>query len=242
MSAAALRALHVPGDPLVLPNAWDAATAKVVEAAGLPAVATTSSGVAESLGYEDGEETPVEEMLAAVARVVRAVGVPVTADMEAGYGLPGGELAQRVAATGAVGLNLEDSDHAHAPALVPAAAHAERIAAVKAGADLVLNARIDVHLHGGGTAEALERARAYAAAGADCVYPIGVADEPTIEAFVATGIPVNILLAPGAPDLARLAGLGVARVSLGHFLHAEMLAALEQRLKTLPLPSSRPRP
>ena len=100
MSAAALRALHVPGDPLVLPNAWDAATAKVVEAAGLPAVATTSSGVAEALGYEDGEQTPVEEMLAAVARVARAVGVPVTADMEAGYGLPGGELAQRLAATG----------------------------------------------------------------------------------------------------------------------------------------------
>ena len=233
MSAAALRALHVPGDPLVLPNAWDAATAKVVEEAGFPAVATTSSGVAEALGYEDGEQTPVEEMLAAVARVARVVGVPVTADMEAGYGLPDAELAERLAATGAVGLNLEDTDHARKPALAPMAAHAERIAAVKGAADLVLNARIDVHLRGGETAEALERARAYAAAGADCVYPIGVADEATIEAFVATGIPVNILLRPGAPDIARLAELGVARISLGHFLHAEMLDAFEDRVRRL---------
>ena len=233
MSAAALRALHVPGDPLVLPNAWDAATAKVVAEAGFPAVATTSSGVAEALGYEDGEQTPVEEMLAAVARVARVVGVPVTADMEAGYGLPDAELAERLAATGAVGLNLEDTDHARKPALAPMAAHAGRIAAVKAAADLVLNARIDVHLRGGDTAEALERARAYAAAGADSVYPIGVADEATIEAFVATGIPVNILLRPGAPDIARLAELGVARISLGHFLHAEMLDAFEDRVRRL---------
>ncbi len=113
------------------------------------------------------------------------------------------------------------------------AAHAERIAAVKGAADLVLNARIDVHLRGGDTAEALERARAYAAAGADCVYPIGVADEATIEAFVATGIPVNILLRPGAPTIARLAELGVARISLGHFLHAEMLDAFEDRVRRL---------
>ena len=112
-------------------------------------------------------------MLAAVARMARTVDVPVTADMEGGYGLPAAELAERLAATGAVGLNLEDTDHARHPDLVPIAQHADRIAGVKAAADLVLNARIDVHLRGGTTAEALERARAYHAAGADCVYPIG---------------------------------------------------------------------
>ena len=236
MSAAALRALHVPGHPLVLPNAWDAGTARMVERAGFPAVATTSSGVAEALGYEDGEQTPVEEMLAAVARVARAVGVPVTADMEAGYGLDDAELARRVAAAGAVGLNLEDSDHRNHPALVPAERHAARIARVKDAADLVVNARIDVHLRGGTTQEALERARAYGDAGADCVYPIGVADEATIGAFVALGLPVNVLLRPGAPSIGRLAELGVARVSLGHFLHAEMMQALQERLDGLSAP------
>ncbi len=240
MSAAALRALHVPGDPLILPNAWDAGTARLVERAGFPAVATTSAGVARALGYEDGEQTPAEEMLAAVARVARAVSVPVTADMEAGYGLDDGELGRRLADAGAVGLNLEDSDHDHHPALVPAERHAARIARIKAAADLVLNARIDVHLRGGTTQAALERARAYADAGADCVYPIGVADEATIEAFVALGLPVNVLLRPGAPPIERLAELGVARNSLGHFLHAEMEAALTERLKELPLGASGP--
>jgi 2-methylisocitrate lyase-like PEP mutase family enzyme len=233
MSAAALRALHVPGRPLILPNAWDAGSARLVERAGFPAVATTSSGVADALGYEDGERTPVEEMLAATSRVARAVAVPVTADMEAGYGLDGAELAGRVSAAGAVGLNLEDTDHPNHPALVPAERHAERIARVKGSADLVLNARVDVHLRGGSTDEALARARAYSAAGADCVYPIGVADEPTIGAFVELGVPVNILLRPGAPSIERLAELGVARVSLGHFLHAEMTEALEARLQEL---------
>jgi 2-methylisocitrate lyase-like PEP mutase family enzyme len=236
VSAAALRALHVPGNPLVLPNAWDAATALLVEQAGFPAVATTSSGVAEALGYEDGERTPVEEMLAAVARIARAVDVPVTADMEAGYGLDSGDLARRLAAAGAAGLNFEDTDHAHHPALQPVDEQARRIAAVKAGADLVLNARIDVHVRGGSTDEGLARARAYRDAGADCVYPIGVADEPTIPAYVGTGIPVNILLRPGAPPIERLAELGVARISLGHYLHAEMMDALAQRLAELQPP------
>jgi 2-methylisocitrate lyase-like PEP mutase family enzyme len=233
MSAAALRALHVPGDPLVLPNAWDAATAKVVEQAGFPVVATTSAGVAEALGYEDGDNAPADEVLAAVARIARAVSVPVTADMEAGYGLDDAELAARVTAAGASGLNLEDADHPNHPALVPIDAHAARIARIKAAGDLVLNARIDVHLRGGSTDEALERARAYAAAGADCVYPIGVADEATIAAFVELGTPVNILLRPGAPPIARLAELGVARISLGHFLHAQMLDDLRARLEEL---------
>jgi 2-methylisocitrate lyase-like PEP mutase family enzyme len=233
MSAAALRALHVPGDPLVLPNAWDAATAKVVEAAGFPAVATTSSGVAEALGFEDGEQTPAEEMLAAVARIAAAVSVPVTADLEAGYGLDPATLGARVVASGAVGLNVEDTDHARHPALTPVDVQCERIAGIKAAADVVLNARIDVHVRGGSTEEALARARAYRDAGADCVYPIGVVDEDTIRAFVDVGVPVNVLLRPGAPPIARLAELGAARISLGHFLHAEMLDALRERVSRL---------
>ena len=116
---------------------------------------------------------------------------------------------------------------------MPVERHAARIALVKQSADLVLNARVDVHLRGGSTAEALARARAYGEAGADCVYPIGVADEVTIAAFVELGVPVNILLGPGAPPIERLAELGVARISLGHYLHAEMMDALAQRLAGL---------
>jgi 2-methylisocitrate lyase-like PEP mutase family enzyme len=233
VSAAALQSLHVPGDPLVLPNAWDAGTARLVEEAGYPAVATTSSGVAVALGYADGQRTPVEEMLAAVARVTRAVAVPVTADMEGGYGLEPEDLAERLSETGAVGLNLEDTDHANYPALLPVDAQAARIAAVKAAGELVLNARVDVHLRGGETAEALERAAAYRDAGADCVYPIGVADEEVISRFVDLGVPVNVLLRPGAPSIERLAALGVARVSRGGLLHHAMEDALRARLDDL---------
>ena len=106
-----LRRLHHGPAPLVLPNAWDAASARLVEAAGFPAVATGSAGVAASLGYEDNERAPVEEMLAAAGRICRAVSVPVTVDAEAGYGLPPDELAARLAAAGAAGCNVEDTDH-----------------------------------------------------------------------------------------------------------------------------------
>jgi 2-methylisocitrate lyase-like PEP mutase family enzyme len=108
-AADALRALHVPGDPVLLPNAWDAASARTVEAAGFTAVATSSGAMSASLGYSDGEGTPVTEMLDAVARIVDAVNVPVTADIERGYGMRPAELVERLLATGAVGCNLEDS-------------------------------------------------------------------------------------------------------------------------------------
>jgi 2-methylisocitrate lyase-like PEP mutase family enzyme len=172
-------------------------------------------------------------MLAAVARIARVLDVPLTADLEAGYGLDGGALARRLLAAGAAGLNFEDTDHAHHPALQPIDEQCRRIAAIKAGGDVVLNARIDVHIRGGDTPEGLERARAYRDAGADCVYPIGIADEATIAAYTETGIPVNVLLRPGAPPIGRLAELGVARVSLGHFLHAEMLEAFAERISRL---------
>src|SRR5919108_625897 len=149
-----LRSLHVPGDPLVLPNAWDVATAKAVVAAGFPVVATTSGGVAATLGYEDHEGAPAEEMLAAAGRIVRGVDVPVTVDAEAGYGMEPAELAAALRSIGAAGCNLEDSDHA-AGTLRDSDRHAEwlgavREAASKDGYPLVINARVDVFLASAG--------------------------------------------------------------------------------------------
>ncbi|MFB4282180.1 MULTISPECIES: isocitrate lyase/PEP mutase family protein [unclassified Nonomuraea] len=220
--ASELRALHVPGAPLILPNVWDAASARAVQEAGFPAVATGSAAVARVLGYPDGEGTPVGEMMAAVARVVRAVDVPVTADVERGYGLKPAELVERLAATGAVGCNLEDSVPGRGE-LVDPGEQADFLAEVRAAAGdaLVINARVDVYLHGRATREeALERGRRYLEAGADCVYPILLADEDEIRALTGElGGPVNILFRPGAPDLGRLAELGVARISFGGGLH-----------------------
>jgi len=235
--AEVLRRLHSGPEPLVLPNAWDPPSARVVARAGFGAVATSSAAVGEVLGYADHEQTPPAEMLDAVARVAAAVDVPVTADLEAGYGLEAADLARRVLATGAVGLNLEDTDHA-AGALADPEQHAGYLARVKEaareeGVDLVLNARVDVFLHAQGDPadvldEALARARAYVEAGADCVYPILLTDEDVLSAFVtqarAMGAPVNALLTRGSPSLTQLAGLGVRRVSLGPGLWRSALA------------------
>ncbi|GLY65902.1 isocitrate lyase/PEP mutase family protein [Amycolatopsis taiwanensis] len=240
MTAAQLRALHVPGDPLVLPNAWDADTARAVEAAGFPVVATSSVAVAAALGYPDGERAPVAEMFAAAARIARAVSVPVTVDAESGYGLPAAELVTRLLETGAVGCNLEDTDHSAVgrgsgglppggawgshpqTTLRPLAEQAERLAAVRAaaGADLVVNARVDVFLGAEDARavlpEAIERAKAYLAAGADCVYPILLRDAGVLAEFVKAVSPaaVNANPLPGG-SIRELAGLGAARVSLG---------------------------
>jgi 2-methylisocitrate lyase-like PEP mutase family enzyme len=237
-----LRALHVPGAPVILPNAWDAASARLVVETGFAAVATTSAGVAESLGFEDHERTPPGEMFAAVARIARAVDVPVTADLEAGYGLAPDDLAARILEAGAVGCNLEDSDHARPGELVDAGAHAARLAAVKAaararGVELVLNARTDAFILKRGSpeeqlAESLRRARLYREAGADCVYPILVADEAAIAALAREGA-INVLPVPAAPALPRLAELGVARVSLGPLLHRFAMKEARARLERL---------
>ena len=230
-----LRSLHRPGDPLVLPNAWDAATARAVAAAGFPAVATTSAAVAAALGYDDHEGAPAGEMLAAAARITRSVDVPVTVDAEAGYGMTAAELVAALKGMGAAGCNLEDTDHA-ARALRDPARQASWLRAVRQAASgqgyrLVINARIDVFIPSafsrpGGAAqgdlvpEALRRARAYRDAGADCVYPIGLWEAGALAAFVsACPGPVNVLRIPPAPSLAELAGLGVARVSYAGLLH-----------------------
>jgi 2-methylisocitrate lyase-like PEP mutase family enzyme len=239
MTAARLRALHVPGTPLLLPNIWDAAGARLVEAAGFPVVATGSAAVAESLGYPDHEGAPTGEMFAAAARIARSVGVPVTVDAESGYGLEPAELAARLAAAGAVGCNIEDTDHATGT-LADASVHAARLAALRAAdPDLVVNARVDVFLHATDQAAALdegvERARAYLAAGADCVYPILLRDPDVLAAFTEALRPaaVNALYLPGGPDLAALATLGVARISLGAGLWRHTQAFAESTLRAL---------
>ncbi|GAA2357747.1 isocitrate lyase/PEP mutase family protein [Nonomuraea africana] len=217
-TAARLRELHTRTNPLILPNAWDAASARAVEAAGFPVVATGSAAMAAVLGYEDGEHTPPGEMLAAVARIARAVSVPVTADMERGYGLPPAELVERLLETGAVGCNLEDSGHG---GLVDMEEQADFLAAVRAaaGGDLVVNARVDTYVAGDRTtSDALARGGRYLKAGADCVYPIGLTDPEEIGTLAAQ-LPINVLFRPGAPSLAELAALGVVRVSYGHGLH-----------------------
>jgi 2-methylisocitrate lyase-like PEP mutase family enzyme len=241
--AAELRALHRASDPLLLPNAWDAASARAVVDAGFPAVATTSGGVAASLGWKDREQMPVDEAFAAIGRIARSVSVPTTADVEGGYGLSPKALVERLLGSGAVGLNLEDSDHRHRGALLPAETQAERIAAVKGagravGVDLVLNARVDVFIDpigdGEELREAIRRATIYADAGADCIFPILVAEEAAIEALVrSVRVPVNILAVEGTPPLTRLSELGVARISFGSRLHRMAVADHLGRLQEI---------
>jgi 2-methylisocitrate lyase-like PEP mutase family enzyme len=233
-----LRSLHVPGSPLVLPNAWDVASAKTVVAAGYPVVATTSAGVAEALGYADHQGAPAEEMLAAAARIARSVEVPVTVDAEAGYDLAPAELVGALREAGAAGCNVEDTDHGTGR-LRDAAEQAASLAAIRAAADgLVVNARIDVFLGAQPDRpqlelvdEAAERARMYLAAGADCVYPILLHERDAIAAFVAAvQAPVNILALPKAPPIEALAELGVARVSYGSLLHRRAMQQLAEFL------------
>ncbi|GLX00050.1 isocitrate lyase/phosphoenolpyruvate mutase family protein [Microtetraspora sp. NBRC 16547] len=224
-TAATLRALHVPGRPLVLPNVWDAASARMVAEAGFPAVATGSAAIAAVLGYEDGEGTPPGEMFAAIARIRRVVDVPVTADVERGYGLSPAELVERLAEAGAVGCNLEDSDP-RTGALVDMEEQADFLASVREAApDLVVNARTDPYLSrhadplADPLAEAVRRGRRYLEAGADCVYPIRAHTADLGALVEEIGGPVNALCAPGSPSPAALTELGVARISFGHNLH-----------------------
>lgn len=222
--AAEFHRLHRDG-VLVLPNVWDAASARLVERAGAAAVATTSGGVAWSLGAADGDRLSRELAVEAVRRIAAAVAVPVSADIESGFGARPEDVAatvRLVLEAGAVGVNLED---AGAP-LRDVAEQAERIAAARAAADaagvpLFVNARTDVYLRGVGAesgrpAETVRRAQAYAAAGADGIFVPGLLDPAVLrELAAAIPRPLNVLVGPGAPPVAELAALGVRRVSVG---------------------------
>ena len=223
------RELHRGPGVLILPNAWDVASARVFEDAGFPAIATTSAGIAFSLGYPDGQRIPREEMLARIGRIARAVRVPVTADIEAGYG-SSAEAAARTTLeliqAGAVGMNLEDASLSPVEPLIDLQLAVEKIKAVRASAErlhveIVVNARTDVYLQSGPDpdadySEALRRLVAYREAGADCVFVPGLKDADTIGPLVkAVHCPLNILAGPGTPSIPELEKLGVARVSLG---------------------------
>jgi 2-methylisocitrate lyase-like PEP mutase family enzyme len=225
--AESFRARHRRKPILLLPNAWDAISARLLVAAGFDAIATTSAGVAWALGYADGQKAPWREVVEMTARIVRVAGVPVTADIEQGYGDTPDGLARsigEIVGAGVVGVNLEDGLKGGAAPLrsiedAAARIRAARAAATAAGVPIVINGRTDLYLLGAGDAasrfeESVARGKAYLAAGADCVYPIGLADPAVIPRFVqAVGGPVNIMAASGVPSLAELEALGVARVT-----------------------------
>jgi 2-methylisocitrate lyase-like PEP mutase family enzyme len=221
--------LHHGPNILILPNAWDVASARIFEEAGFPAIGTTSAGVANSLGYPDGQKIPRKEMLAVVRRIAEAVGAPVTADVEAGYGTTPEEVAdtaREVIAAGAVGMNLEDGVDGKPDLLADMSLQKEIILAVLEVAaasrvPFVLNARTDIFLNGIGPEETrlartIERLNAYRAAGAQSLFAPGVKDRETIFQ-VARGVagPLNILATLGTPPVSELQKLGVARVSVG---------------------------
>jgi 2-methylisocitrate lyase-like PEP mutase family enzyme len=208
------RRLHFEPPILVLPNAWDVASAKLLAALpGCRALATTSAGVARSLGYEDGEQAPRDVMVEAARRIAEAVELPVTADLEAGYGDPAG-TAQAAWNAGLVGINFEDSP---ADVLLSVDEQVAHIAAIRAAApSLVINARVDVFINGSGDVdEAVERGNAYLGAGADCVYPILCPPAAIADLAARIDGPVNILAERGVPEAFELHALGVARMTWG---------------------------
>lgn len=232
-----LRTLHAGPRILVLPNAWDVASARILEELGYPAIATTSAGVAASLGYADGQNVSRDEMLECVSRIARAVKVPVTADVEAGYALTLPELEESIKAiieSGAVGINFEDITGSDENSHVPLDLQVQKIELIRetsarVGVPLVINARTDIFLMPIGEAStrferSVERLRAYRKAGADCLFAPGVSDRQTIVNLVnALGAPLNVLLTSGSPTIPELEKIGVARASTGS---ATMRAAM----------------
>ena len=245
--AAQLKKLHGGPRILIMANAWDVISARIVEEIGYPAIATTSAGVAASLGYADGERMTRDEMLEAVGRIARAVQVPVTADMEAGYGSTPedmAETARALIAAGAVGLNLEDVTGESESSHVELQLQVEKIAAIReasasAGVPLVINARTDIYLLPIGPEptrfeRTVERLRAYAKAGASCVFAPAVKDPDTIGKLVkAVEVPMNILMMPGVPRINELEKLGVARASIGSGLGRAALGTARKIAKAM---------
>ena len=239
--AESFRALHRGGRLLLMANAWDAVTARIFEAEGYAAVATTSGGVSWALGYADGEAAPWDEVVGQTTRIARAVSVPVTADIEAGFGATPAAVGRSIGdiiGAGAVGVNLEDGMHGLTPIRsiddAVARIRAAREAATKAGVPIVINARTDLYLKQIGDEqsrfdEAVARGKAYLAAGADCFYPITLRDSGTIGRLVqALKAPININVRAGSPSVGELEALGVARVTTATQITLMALAATRQ--------------
>lgn len=245
--ARVLLSLHTQTALLVLPNIWNPIGARVLQAKGYPAVATASAAISASLGYRDGEKLKRSSLIDLTGRIARSVDVPVTADIEAGYGGTIADLAEtinEVIDSGVVGVNIEDSFEVEG-VLRPVEEQCERISVVRQVADrrgipLVINARVDSFLsssfvdHGDATEDALTRAKAYAEAGADCIYPIGPGDLETA-AVLRAGIelPINILVTPSAAPLKALETIGVNRVSFGPFVFRACLRKFVDIAETL---------
>jgi 2-methylisocitrate lyase-like PEP mutase family enzyme len=236
-----LRELHQIGRPLLLVNVWDATTARAVLAAGSPAVATSSVAMASARGGSDNNNDHAAAF-AQLRQITAAVDVPVTADLEGGYNLAPGDLVDALLDAGAVGCNIEDTDHTIGDGLLDAEEQAAYLAGIRAAADqrgvgIVLNARIDAIIRhpqrdpAAALDEVLRRARLYLDAGADCVYPISLRDPGLVAQVVkALDRPVNVN--PSEP-LAALAEAGAARISLGGGVHSWMMRELEQRARRL---------
>jgi 2-methylisocitrate lyase-like PEP mutase family enzyme len=236
------RKLHHGPQMLVLSNAWDVVSARILEECGHPAIATSSAAVAFSRGYPDGQRIPRDEMLDVVARIARAVRVPVTADLEAGYGTTVEDMAETVKAAieaGAIGMNLEDvtGDDESSQVAIPLQAEKIRVireTAASLGVPFVLNARTDIYLMPIGTEatrfeRTVERLRAYRDAGADCLFVPGLYDRDGIAKVVkAVEAPVNILATPACPPLAELEKIGVARVSSGSGIMRAAMGAVQR--------------
>ncbi len=223
-----LRKLHHGDRAVVFPNVWDATSARVVEELGYPALATTSAGIANMLGYADGQNISRDEMLSIVSLVARVVKVPVTADMEAGYANTADQMYETATAliySGAVGLNLEDSEE-NESRLIDLPLYLEKIAALreasaKLGVHLVLNARTDAYWWKGAhpeirMSETIKRANAFRQAGADCIFVPGLKDLDHIRTFLKESPgPLNVLGGPGTPAISELEAAGVRRISIG---------------------------
>jgi 2-methylisocitrate lyase-like PEP mutase family enzyme len=237
--------LHVKGKPLLLYNAWDAGSAKAILAAGAKAIATSSWSVAEAQGYRDGEAIPIALADQIVARIAATIDAPITVDFEGGYSEDDGELAgnvSRLLDLGVIGINFEDRVVKGA-GLYDIDRQARRISAIRKAADqkgveLFINARTDVFFeHGDGAAqavgEALDRAKAYAASGASGYFVPGLVDDALIERICENvSLPVNVMVMEGVPSNARLAELGVARISYGPIPYIRAMKALEQEART----------
>ena len=245
--ARVLLSLHTQTALLVLPNIWNPIGARVLQAKGYPAVATASAAISASLGYRDGEKLKRSSLIDLTGRIARSVDVPVTADIEAGYGGTIADLAEtinEVIDSGVVGVNIEDSFEVEG-VLRPVEEQCERISVVRQVADrrgipLVINARVDSFLsssfvdHGDATEDAVTRAKAYAEAGADCIYPIGPGDLETAAALRAgIELPINILVTPSAAPLKALETIGVNRVSFGPFVFRACLRKFVDIAETL---------
>lgn len=239
--------LHHGPKVLVLANVWDVVSARMVERAGFPAIATSSAAVANSLGYPDGQKIPRQEMLAVVKRIASKVSLPVSADLESGYGTTPDAIEETTRAmieAGAVGLNFEDSTGDAKNPLFEIAEQVEKIKRLRAtgdklGVHIVINARTDVYLEDVGEpasrfAHAVERANAYHQAGADCLFVPCVDDAETIGKLVkAIAGPINVLVRPKSPSIAELEKLGVARASFGSWPMRAAMTAFDRLVREL---------